>query len=210
MCSRELSDVVSHIYREHLPWLFRVDHTCFQCATPYAAAKDRALHNRHKPDHAVAAVTGLEDAWAETIQLFLDRLAEECGLPNREELLHFVQREGLYPEDRPGQPATAVEPAAFLYLIYSGTPERGPDLPADGLQVSPPNHVAALLHPRILAAVLMRTSPEFQGMVPSWMRAEWLSGVEGGRMPFSGCPECRRLCKGCSKHRDGDNSDGKK
>jgi hypothetical protein len=101
------------------------------------------------------------------VQRFLDRLAKECGVENTADLLHYVQDRGLHVEDSRGQPAAPVEPAAFLFAVHSGG-----TLPEEGLVTSPPNHGAAMLHPRTLAPVLMSTSPEFQESVPSLGRQE--------------------------------------
>jgi hypothetical protein len=196
MCGRALSDVNSHLCREHLPWFLRVQHACFQCTASHPGVRDREMHLRFAPSHGMASVEGLEKEWAEVVQGFLERLAHECGLSTVEELPAFVRERGLYPENSRGHPATPVEPAAFLFARHSGG-----TLPEGGLVTSPPNHLAALLHPRTLAPTLLTTSAEFQGAVPSWGRQEWLREVEEGRRPFVRCTDCRTACRGCAKHR---------
>ena len=132
--------------RTHLPWFAAPDTACFSCHGQFARADTLEKHcalsacgekGRFGPERLTQ--------WCETMTAFMMFLAAALGLRSYSDLVPFVSVRYLYPTQHPGFINTDLMTALAHFMR----------LPApDVWHVSPPNHVAALAHPRILGELV--------------------------------------------------------
>ena len=159
LCRQRIADhrLRRHVEAFHLPWWIAPDRACWQCRV--AEASISRLKLRHGSSCAPAAMTeGDAGTWVQLSNGLLRLIRTDLGCETNEDLLHLVLDQHLYPED--SSPFNLSLSQRLFFRLWEQRNGGYPLTPVDEFSVMPPSAVACLLHPKVLACILCRTSTE--------------------------------------------------
>ena len=162
VCKQRFSHVKRHVLRAHLPWYVSPHTSCWECGYQGTQVTGILEHFQNHQGDSCDFKQDYLGAWSSLMAGLVSALATELGCKNLKELLQKVLQDHLFV---PGAVLTEVEEQ--LFEDFGGRTVAS-ELPKK-ITISPPNCIPALLHWRILAAILSTLPQEVAEKYRSFM-----------------------------------------
>lgn len=160
LCPKRVFKPRNHVLRTHLPWFLSPSTACFACKSQFTKPSTLAKHFSLSP----CGTSGRFDdhfhfAWITLINSFLLFLCSSLSLSSPNDLLPFVLTSSLLPP-----PPVGSLDSSLLTLFCSLQ-----DLPVpSSFTLSPPNHLACLLHWRMMALIISKLPSHLLSSISSF------------------------------------------
>ena len=169
---------------QHLPWFIGRDTACWVCDTQFVKSGKLRKHVTENPSHRPFVMTEDQQRWGGLMKNLLLSLLEAYGLDNAENLVGLVRSSSnLALSAVKGE---GLSRALTLCEEFCGF--LGVSMPAEGIQVTPPNCAAGLVYWRTLLRLIGALPEIVQGSFHKKLVVGGLppldeSGCETGSLP---------------------------